>query len=348
MVATVDTVSIGIAGNAHPAAAVVPVSTMLALYTVSVRWRPRHAWSAAVVIGMVQFAVAVATRLDIGQDVLYLNWVVIATGAGQLVRERRAKLAAADQRAVAAERTKEAEAQRRVLAERMRIAHDLHDVLAHHIAVVNAQAGVAQYLLESDPAAATKALHGITTNSRAALDELRVTLGLLRGDGDAAEQGSGLLPAPTIEHLDGLLATFTQAGMHLSVDVRGSPSQLSTAAEVALIRIIQEALTNASKHAPGSAVAIELDWSGTSVRLTVTNERPTRDGPLTNEGTGHGLIGMHERATIANGSIRAGPTPEGGYQVSAAFPTAGAVADGATTGEVTAENGAPRGRAGAP
>jgi signal transduction histidine kinase len=349
VVAAVDAVSIGVAGYAHPPGAVVPVSTMLALYTVSVRWPPRRAWAAAAAVGMVQFVVAAATRLDLGRDVLYLNWVVVAAGAGQLVRERRAKLAAADQRAVAAERSKEAEAQRRVIEERMRIAHDLHDVLAHHIAVVNAQAGVAQYLLETDPTAAVKALRGITTNSRAALDELRITLGLLRGEADAAEPGGRLLPAPTIEHLDGLLATFSQAGMHLSIEVRGSPRPLSTAAELALVRIIQEALTNASKHAPGSTVALELDWSGNPVRLSVSNERPTREGPLTNEGTGHGLIGMHERAAIANGSVTAGPTPEGGYRVTAAFPTLDAPADGgATIAEATSQNGEPRGEPRAP
>ena len=223
-----------------------------------------------------------------------------------------------------------------MLAERMRIAHELHDVLAHHIAVVNAQAGVAEYLLETDPAAALKALHGITTNSRAALDELRMTLGLLRGEADAAEQGGRLVPAPSLEHIDDLLKTFIQAGMYLSVDVRGSRHEVSTAAELALVRIIQEALTNASKHAPGSAVALELDWSGNPVRLSVTNERASRTGlPLRTKGRVTGLIGMHERAAIANGSVGAGPTPEGGYRVTAAFPTSDASdAGGGRRGEV--------------
>jgi signal transduction histidine kinase len=156
------------------------------------------------------------------------------------------------------------------------------------------------------------------------------------------------MPAPTIEHLDDLLATFSQAGMHLSVDVRGAPRQLSTASELALVRIIQEALTNASKHAPGSTVALELDWSGNPVRLTLTNERAARVGPLTNEGTGHGLIGMHERAAMANGSVNAGPTPEGGYRVSATLPTLDAPADSATPAEATSDNGEPPGQARAP
>ena len=278
VVAAVDTISIGVAGHAHPPASVVPVSTMLALYTVSVRFPARRTLSIAALVGALQFVVAVTTKLALTQDLLYLNWVLVATIGGQLVRERRIKLAAADRRAVEAERGKEAEAERRVIAERMRIARELHDVLAHHIAVVNAQAGVAEYLLQTDPAAAVEALSGITKNSRAALDELRVTLGLLRSDADAGEQEDRLLPSPTIEHLDGLLRTHVEAGMTLSVDVRGSPREVSPAAELALVRIIQEALTNATKHAPGSTVALELDWSTDSVQLSVINERPTRRG----------------------------------------------------------------------
>jgi signal transduction histidine kinase len=288
----------------------------------------------------VQFVVAVATTSNLGGAFLYLNWALVPAAIGQVIQERRGKLAAADQRAIAAELSKEAEAQRRVIAERMRIAHDLHDVLAHHIAVVNAQAGVAQYLLEADPAAASKALSGITTNSRAALDELRITLGLLRSDGEADEEDR-LLPTPTIEHLDGLLKTFVEAGMPLSVDVRGSPQEISTAAEVALVRIIQEALTNATKHAPGSAVALELDWSDDHVRLSVTNQCPALQRPLINEGTGHGLIGMRERAATANGSINAGPTPEGGYRVSATFPMSDASANSAVVADAQSRTGEP-------
>jgi signal transduction histidine kinase len=145
-----------------------------------------------------------------------------------------------------------------------------------------------------------------------------------------------------------LFRVFIQAGMHLSVDLRGSPRELSTAAELALVRIIQEALTNASKHAPGSEVALQLDWSGNPVRLSVTNERPGREGDLTNEGTGHGLIGMKERAAIAHGSVSAGPTPQGGYRVSAAFPTGDVSTDGATIVGATLESDEPRGEPMAP
>jgi signal transduction histidine kinase len=344
VVAVVEAVSIGIAGLLHPPGSVLPASSMVALYTVSDRWPARRAWLAAAAVGISQFLVAVGTYPYLPRDLLYLNWAVVAVAAGQLVQERRTRLAVANQRAHAAEQSKEAEAQRRVIAERMRIAHDLHDVLAHHIAVVIAQAGVAEYLLETDPAASKQALSGITTNSRAALDELRVTLGLLRGEADIEEQ-AGYVPAPSVEHLDGLFAEFMQAGMPLSVVVRGFRGRLSAAGELALIRIIQEALTNASKHAPGSPVALELDWLSNPIRLCVTNDRPTSKGPLTNAGTGHGLIGMRERAAVAEGTLNAGPTPEGGYRVSATIPKSDASVDSKTFVNEVSENNETQGEA---
>lgn len=173
-----DTVHIALAGHAHPAAATLPAATMLALYTFATRYPARVAWAAAAAAGITQFIVALVSYPHAGSDLLYLNWAVVTTALGLFIRERRQRIAAAEQRAEAAEHSKQAEAERQVTAERIRIAHELHDVLAHHIAVVNAQAGVAQYLLGTDPHAAGTALAGIAANSRAALDELRATLGL--------------------------------------------------------------------------------------------------------------------------------------------------------------------------
>lgn len=320
VVVTLDTVHIAVAGHGHPASATVPAATMLALYTVSLRHSARVAWWTAAVTAAAQFTMAALSFPDIGSDLLYLNWALVPTATGRLVRERRERIAAAEQRAEAAERGKQAEADRQVTAERMRIANELHDVLAHHIAVVNAQAGVAQYLLQTDPDAADKALAGITANSRAALDELRATLGLLRAEGDAPP-GDRRAPVPTVEHLDRLLRGFTDAGMRLTVDVHGQSRALNGPADLAFYRIVQEALTNASKHAPGSTVRLDIDWSDAEVTLTVTNTDPTAaSGGLVNEGTGHGLIGMRERATAAGGSVSAGPTAQGGYRVTATLP----------------------------
>lgn len=325
-VLTADTAHIALAGHAHPAAGTLPVATMLALYTVAARYPARVAWTSAAAAGVTQFTAALVSYTHAEADLLYLNWALVPTALGLFIRERRERIAAAEQRAEAAERSRQAEADRQVTAERIRIAHELHDVLAHHIAVVNAQAGVAQYLLRTDPHAADTALAGIAANTRAALDELRATLGLLRAEGDAAP-GDPHAPAPTIEHLGLLLDSFTDAGMRLTVAVQGEPGSLSGPADLAFYRIVQEALTNATKHAPGSDVSLRIDWSAASVDLTVSNTEPAAARrELTNEGTGHGLIGMRERAAAAGGTVSAGTTPAGGYRVTAILPVLTAAA----------------------
>ena len=192
----------------------------------------------------------------------------------------------------------------------MRIARDLHDVLAHHITLVNAQAGVAQYLLHTDLDAADKALAGIAENTRAALDELRATLGLLRDESEEETRA----PTPGSAQLGSLMRSFSDAGMDLSVEVRGIPRLLSGPADVAMYRIAQEALTNASKHAPGATVEVEIAWSDRSAQLTVTNTARSSEAAATKAvdfGTGHGLMGMRERAGAAGGSLSTAATPGG-------------------------------------
>ena len=319
-----DTMHIAVAGHEHPPGATLPVATMLALYTVSLRCPARTAWLAAAVAAAAQYtAAALNLRQSGALDLLYLNWAGLAVVVGRLDRERRERIAAAEQRAEAAERGKAAEAQRQVMAERMRIARELHDALAHHITVVNAQASVAQYLLTSDPAAAEKALAGIADNTRTALDELRTTLGLLRSPDDSAEAGKDRAPAPGVGQLSMLADGFTAAGTAVTVRTSGTPRPLSPAADLAVYRIAQEALTNASKHAPGSIAELVIGWTDHGVALTITNTASPvgRPGPPA-QGTGHGLNGMRERATAAGGTVTFGPTADGGYQVTADLPAA--------------------------
>ncbi|MDT3440139.1 histidine kinase [Pseudofrankia sp. BMG5.37] len=348
VVVTVDTVDIAVAGHDHPATATVPVATILALYTISLRYSARVAWSVAAITGGIQFTVAVFSFPHSSTNLLYFNWPLVATVVGRLVQERRERIAAAEQRAEAAERSKKTEARRQVTAERIRVAHELHDVLAHHIAVVNAQAGVAQYLLRTDPDAANQALTGIAVNSRAALDELRATLGVLRAERSDSENDDARAPAPGADQLGTLLNGFREAGMLLTARSRGTPQPLSGPADLALYRIAQEALTNAIKHAPGSAVHLDLKWSDTAVILTVDNAPPSTTPPpdaseLVNEGTGHGLLGMRERTAAAGGSVSAGFTTDGGYQVTAklpvlvthAAPTSGRPGDRASRSDAT-------------
>ncbi|MDR1999672.1 MAG: sensor histidine kinase [Frankiaceae bacterium] len=324
LVVVLDSANIAVAGHHHPASAVTPVATMLALYTVSARMPALVVWPATGAAAVVQMSVAATGDLDWGAVALHLNWALTPTVLGRFVTERRTRIAAAEERAAAAEASKAAEAQRQVTAERIRIAHELHDVLAHHITVVNAQAGVAKYLLHANPEAAEQALTGITENTRAALEELRATLGVLRPDGvDAATtRDAALPPAPGADRLPALLDSFTQAGMSLDRHTSGTPRPLATATDLALYRITQEALTNASKHAAGSRVSVRLEWAEDAVTVTVANQAPVSRQPVdaAQIGTGNGLLGMRERAAAAGGTLDAGATPDGGYRVAARLP----------------------------
>ncbi|MCL2781897.1 MAG: histidine kinase [Actinomycetia bacterium] len=321
----VDAAHVAVAAHHHSSTSFVPVATMLALYTVAARRGSRAAWVCAAVVALTQLSVGAASGLRASGYLLYINWALVGAALGRLMAARRASVAAAEQRAVAAEATKAAEVARQVAAERIRIAHELHDVLAHHLAVVNAQAGVAEYLLGANPGAARQALAGIAENSRAALEELRATLRVLRTD--PAEAGAELVdsrrPTPGAAQLPALVERYRDAGMSVVAEVVGAPRPLAAPADLALYRIAQEALTNAAKHAVGSAVSVDLRWADAAVRLTVANSAPAH-GPASGSaaavGTGNGLIGMRERAEAADGTLRAVPTPEGGFRVVAELP----------------------------
>nr|BFE59309.1 hypothetical protein GCM10020063_038350 [Dactylosporangium thailandense] len=183
---------------------------------------------------------------------------------------------------------------RQVREERVRIARDLRDVVANHITLVNAQAGVAHHLLRTDPDRAYQALAGIRDTSRA-------TVGLLRAD----DEPDNRQPAPGFAELDALLDGFRQAGLDVRVTRSGVPRPLTGTADLAAYRIAQEALTNARKHGSGGAVDLDLTYSTDTLDITLANPaRPGVQGP----GTGHGLIGMRERAASAGGRFSAAMT----------------------------------------
>jgi signal transduction histidine kinase len=322
----VNTVDIIVAAHGHPSMATIPIATMLALYTVSLRSTARVAWASALLAAAVQATTALLSRdHHVSQALLYLNWAVITTVIGRLIRERQDRISVAERRADEAERTKAEEVRRQVIDERMRIARELHDVLAHHITVVNAQAGVAQYLLRTDPDAAERTLTGIADNTRAALDELRATLGLLRTD-TAHSEVDGRSPAPGLGQLPSLLDSFTNSGTDVTIETTGTTGNLSESVELALYRIIQEALTNATKHAPGTWVQINLQWAETTIVLKVVNPTSPTD-PRNTAGSGNGLIGMNERAIAAGGTLTAGPIDDGRYAVTATLPLIASITD---------------------
>jgi signal transduction histidine kinase len=299
----------------------VPVATMVAAFTVATQVPRRTAWIAGGSAAMVLLIVSLMTRpltLLATDIVMLLNLVVIATAVGRIIAGRRELIARE-----ALER--EEHTHREVEAERLRIARELHDVLAHHLTLVNAQAAVADYLLRTNPQAAAEALRGLTQHTRSALDELRATVGLLRQEGDTTEGATdgtdGLYPAPGLERLDELLDGFRAAGSDVRLTVTGEPRDLPPRGDLAAYRIIEEALTNATKHAAGAPVNVTLDWSGGELQLRVAND-PAVGVPSGHRGpgTGHGLIGMRERALAAGGSLHTERPSDGGFIVSATIP----------------------------
>ncbi|MFE7760416.1 sensor histidine kinase [Streptomyces sp. NPDC057438] len=295
-----------------------PAATLVALYTLALHCSRRTAWIVGFTAAVAITGVYAATHMESlvgGAGLLRLDAAIAATAIGRAVLSRRQHLAAARERAEHAERTREEEARRRVAEERVRIARDLHDVVAHHITLVNAQAGVAHHLMRANPEQAYEALAHIKDNSRAALDELRATVGLLRQHDDAPGSRA---PIPRLADLDALVSGFRTSGLSVRVTRTGDPSPLAPATELTAYRIVQEALTNTHKHASATRTTVVLDHGVHSLRVTVTDDGPP--GAPKGAGTGHGLMGMHERATAIGGTVTAGPRPEGGFRVVAELP----------------------------
>jgi signal transduction histidine kinase len=307
---------------------------VIALYTVAARTDRPTTWR----VGVATMTVLTAFALAFGPGPWYTQenlgifaWTGMASAAGDAVRSRRAFVDAIRERAERAERTREEEARRRVAEERLRIARDLHDVVAHHIALVNVQAGVASHVMDKRPDQAKEALAHVREASRSALNELRATVGLLRQSGDPAAPTE---PASGLAHLDGLLDTFRNAGLPVEFAANGAVNdsavndgahpvhRLPAAVDLAAYRIIQEALTNVRKHAGGSAKAeVSVVRVGSTVEITVLDDGKGDPGPTDNaDGGGHGLIGMRERVTALDGTLSAGPRYGGGFRIQAILP----------------------------
>lgn len=305
----------------------VAMCTVIALYTVASRTDRPTTWR----IGVLTMAGLTGVAMLAGplpwyaqENIGIFAWTGMAAAAGDAVRSRRAFVDAIRERAERAERTRDEEARRRVAEERLRIARDLHDVVAHHIALVNVQAGVAAHVMDKRPDQAKEALAHVRDASRSALNELRATVGLLRQSGDPEAPTE---PAPGLGVLDELVDTFRHAGLPVEVivqleDVAAGP--LPAAVDLAAYRVIQEALTNVRKHAgPGAKAEVSVVRVGPSVEVTVLDDggEPADPAPApADPGGGHGLLGMRERTGALGGTCFAGPRFGGGYRVHAILP----------------------------
>jgi signal transduction histidine kinase len=204
-----------------------------------------------------------------------------------------------------------------VQQERLRIAREMHDVLAHTIAAINVQAGVAGDVIDDAPDRARASLRDIRRQSRDAIAELRATVGVLREGGTAAPRE----PAPGLAELDRLVEKAAGAGVRVEVAVAGAARPLPGTVDLAAYRIVQESLTNVVRHAHASEATVSVRYEPEAVVLEVQdNGRGAANGAI-HDRDGHGLIGMRERATALGGTLQAGVAPGGGFLVHATLPT---------------------------
>jgi signal transduction histidine kinase len=302
------------------------IALFVALYTLTAYGDGRR----SLVIAGVGIGVLVASWLIAAADIqprAAIGWVffriaasVMAAALGESVRSRRVIAMEALERARQAERTREEEARSRVDAERFRIAREVHDTVAHSIAIINVQAGVTAYLLDKRPERARDALVTIEQTSAQALHEMRAVLGVLR------DSDNGRIPSPGLGQINDLTAMAREAGLDIKLEVTSSAMPLPSAVDHTAYRILQESITNVIRHAGSTRVTVALDYGTDAVELRVTDEGSRNaqgDGaraPEISTGPGRGIIGMRERCGLLGGEVTAGPRPCGGFEVRARLP----------------------------
>ena len=248
-------------------------------------------------------------------DLAVLPWIVMAGAIGIAIRAKRAHEAMLAERARRAEESREAEARRRIQEERLRIARDLHDAVGHQVALISVQAGAMSYLLEGgDLNKARESLAHIQQASESALEELRLTVGLLRAPGDREP----MEPAGGLARLGELIDSFTATGLRVRCELSGPVRPLPEAVDLTAYRVIQESLTNTTKHAAGAGAAVRVVFRPRALTVAIDDDGRTGD-PVACE-DGHGIIGMRERATALGGWLAAGPRDGGGFRVLAELP----------------------------
>jgi signal transduction histidine kinase len=249
-------------------------------------------------------------------DVFFIG--MFAVGApvvvGRLVRQQVQLSAELAEKNRLIELEREERARAAVLAERSRIARDLHDVVAHSVSVMVVQAAGVRRVLAGDPERAATGFRAIETTGRDALGEMRRLLGMLRPDDEPVH----LAPQPGMERIEELVERTRAAGVEVDLNRSGEPTPLAAGLDVAAYRVVQEALTNAIKHAAGSRVAVGVEYLGSELRVAVVDDGAGSTAEI--GGSGRGLDGMRERVALYGGTLDAGRRPGGGFAVTACFP----------------------------
>jgi signal transduction histidine kinase len=284
-------------------------------------------------IGWLSSATDIQPHAAIGWVFFRIGASVMSAALGESVRSRRVIAAEAQERAELAERTREEEARARVDAERLRIAREVHDTVAHAIAIINVQAGVTAHVLDKRPERVREALHIIEQTSSRALREMRVILGVLRDDNDCRA------PQPGLGQIDDLTAKARDAGLDLILASVSPATPLPSAVGSAAYRILQESITNVIRHVGPTRVTVELNSGIDALEIRVTDEgrraaagddladshlparqQATSKAAASSGKPGRGILGMRERCQLLGGELDAKPTASGGFEVTARLP----------------------------
>ena len=276
-------------------------------------------------------ATTIDTIQDPNHEVASLGGVVVASGffgvflggaawlVGRHVRSRRLHAEQFERRAVHLEREQSELAQAAAEAERVRIARELHDVVAHSVSLMGVQAGAAERVIERDPDRARDVLRSIQATSRESIRELRRLLSVLR----AAEEPSELAPQPGLGSLEPLVARAREGGLPVELRMDGESGRIPPGVELSAYRVVQEALTNVRKHAPGAATRVNVHCLRDRIELAVENDSPAVRNGHGEDGSrkrGYGLIGMRERVALYSGAFQAAPRTGGGFAVQVTLP----------------------------
>jgi signal transduction histidine kinase len=319
--------SVAIGPRSFSSAVYVPAGLLvyaLCLYSVAVRGRP---WFVATVsVVTVLGAIVIDARTSAGALLMAIPLL-----GGAIVRARRSG------RAELVQQARRLQGERALLEERQRIARELHDIVAHHMSVIAIQAEAAPRKIADPPPELMESFADIRASALSGLGELRRLLGVLRSD------STDTAPQPGLGELAGLLESARSGGVRVSSAVSGPPRSLPQGVDLSAYRILQEALSNAMRHAPGSAVRVELAYAPSSLVIKVRNDAgpagagtvggrslpgppAPRNGPRPGDpagagaGTSHGIIGMRERTAMLGGHLDAVPTEDGGFLVTAVLP----------------------------
>jgi signal transduction histidine kinase len=277
--------------------------------------QPRGRWAAVAVAALVELRVWELGSLDdTANNVANVSFLVLLPAAvGAWVRTRSELLTALLGRAEKAEAEQQLRAREAVVQERTRIAQEMHDVVGHRVSLMVLQAGAIE-MAAADPERVRQLAGQVQDAGRRSLVELRQVVGLLHEPEEVP-----LAPQPTLAELDDLVADSRRAGVEVTLTRTGTPRPVEDTVGRTAYRVVQEALTNAGKHAPGGAVAVTLDHRPAELVVSVVNRRATRP-PERLPGGGYGLVGLRERVRTVGGTLRAEPRLDGGFAVEAVLP----------------------------